>query len=85
MNKKAALPYIILALAAVVAAICVYLALTGSLRNGMSDTERYEAIEQECQDLYRGDMEQGVRFTGDPCDKAQLDQVFKTRYGYDYR
>ena len=85
MKKKSALPYIILAVALIAAAACVYLVLNSSLRSGMSDTERYETIKQECQDLYRGDMERGVRFTGDPCDEAQLDQVFKIRYGYDYQ
>jgi len=85
VNRKAALPYAILALAIVAAVFCVYIVLNSSLRNGKSDSERYEMVKTQCEDFYMSEMERGVRFSGTPCDEAQLKQVFKSQYGYDYR
>ena len=44
MKKQATLPYVILAIALVAAALCVYVSLNISIRNGDSDASRYEAI-----------------------------------------
>lgn len=85
MSKKPALPYVILALAIVAAALCVYVVLNSSLRNGASDAERYQLVKEQCREMYKADVDRGIRFSGDPCDETQLKQVFKAQYGYDYR
>ena len=84
MKKQATLPYVILAIALVAAALCVYVALNSSIRNGDSDANRYEAIKIDCEELYKTDLDRGVRFSGTPCDDIQLKQEFKAQYGYDY-
>lgn len=83
-TAKALAPYALLVLSAMLLCMAVALALTGSLRSGKSDAERYADISAACNKKYNDDMARGVRYAVYPCEDSVLQDEFKKTYGYEY-
>lgn len=81
---KVIAPYALLIFAAVILCLAIALALTGSLRSGKSDAQRYEDIAATCNKKYNDDMARGVKYTVYPCQDNTIQEEFKKTFGYPY-
>ena len=78
-------PYALLVLSAILLCLSVALALTGSLRSGKSDAQRYADVSAACNKKYNGDMARGIKYAVYPCEDSTLAEEFKRAYGYEYK
>lgn len=82
---KKFVPYLVLVIVLLGAAVAVYFVAKNSVRKGKSDAELYGQMKQECEASYRAYTEKGIVYAANPCDDRMLIRDFSQRYGHEYR